>query len=101
MRTLHDCINAGEDAPYRTRITEPPHAAMPHFRCRCGRLVPADMMLDLAPEGSGGVPEKLRGQDRYRCDACWRRWIGRGEIDPDELRRLTGQPPRSDGSKPW
>lgn len=98
--TLSECIEAGEDAPYRTRIIER-EGAVPHFRCRCGRLVPADMMLDLCPDGCEGVPESLRGHDRYRCDACWRRWIGRGDLCPDELRRLTGQPPRPSEGCPW
>lgn len=66
-----------------------------YFRCRCGRSVPFDMMLDVS--AVDGVP---RGEDAYRCDGCWRRWLFEGQITPDELRRQTEQPARAE-RKPW
>jgi len=91
MKTFDD---VADRTRYRSRLRE--HNGHTLFRCRCGREVYADMMLDVT-----GVPEELRGQDTHRCDGCWRRWIALRLIDPDELRRLTGQPPRSNRRKAW
>lgn len=90
MQTLRSLIDAGAAAPYAARIDD---AAVPHFTCRCGRRVPADMMLDLSPPGASGIPETLRGRDRFRCDACCERWILEGRISRSDLRAATAQPP--------
>lgn len=84
-RTLLDLIEAGEAEPYASRIVYPTGSHVPHFRCRCGRLVPADMMLDLNPGPCGGICGHVRGRDRLRCDACWRRWVARREVGEDEI----------------
>lgn len=77
--------------PYEPRIVERPGGD--HFRCRCGRLVPADMMLDLAPSGTlHDELSALSGGDRYRCDGDWRGWLLRGLIGAARLRELTEQP---------
>lgn len=101
MRTLQHHVEAGEAQPYEGRIVYPDGTSVPHFRCRCGQRVPLDMVLDLDPEETGGVPTALRGADRFRCATCVRRWIYRGDISADEMRRLTGQPPRSNPRQGW
>lgn len=103
MRTLREVIDAGEDAPYRTRYVQVQaghDGALTLFRCRCGRRVYPDMMLEVRPPDCEGVPEALCGHDRFRCDGCWRGWLMRREIDPDELRAATNQPPRRCKEKP-
>lgn len=87
---------AQERVPYQAQIVERPEVV--HFRCRCGRLVPDDMMLDLGPSGTIPAPlDELARGDRYRCDGCWRRWLLRGAISVEELRELTEQPPPHSG----
>lgn len=92
MQVMHKTfadVPLAEREPYTSRLYT-------QFRCRCGRTVPEDMMLDVT-----GVPEELRGQDTHRCDGCWRRWIQEGRITPEGLRDLTGQAPRTNPRKPW
>lgn len=102
MRTLQDIIDAGEDAPYRSRIeVGGTTRKVVRFRCRCGRLVVPRMMLEVRPPDCDGVPDHLCGHDRFRCDGCWRGWVRRGDICPDELRALTRQPARASAAKPW
>jgi hypothetical protein len=91
MRTFAD---EADRTPYASRL-EPVAEGVEAFRCRCGRLVPPDMMLDVSAVDS--VP---RGVDRYRCDGCWRGWLIRGSVDADTLRAQTDQPART-GRKPW
>ena len=57
MRTLQDWINEDKAGPFESRISYPDGSPVPHFACRCGRVVPAYMMLDLAPENAPGVSE--------------------------------------------
>ena len=99
MRTLQDVIEEGGAAPYASRLIERGGATM--FRCRCGRLVAPELMLEVRPPEGGGVPERLCGRDRFRCDGCWTRWVRGGEICPDELRRVTSQPARASPYQPW
>lgn len=105
MKTLADRLaELPDDSPVRNRLTIV-HAE--YFRCRCGATVPADMMLDLMPP-EVPVAKRLTGEeippawkdDRYRCDACWRMAVAKGEVCPDRLREATGQPDRGEG-KPW
>lgn len=84
-RTLLDVIEAGEAEPYLSRVVYPGGTHIPHFRCRCGRTVTADMMLDLNPGTCGGVCSGVRGHDRFRCDACWRRWVACREVSEEEI----------------
>jgi hypothetical protein len=89
MKHFGHC-KAPDRANYRSRIV---NRAVPHFICRCRRLVPEDMMLDLAPNGT--LPDELSalsGGDRYRCDGCWSGWIARERIGAARLRELTEQP---------
>lgn len=89
---------AEERANYRGRIVEDEPVTL--FRCRCGRVVPADMMLDLAPSGTLHAElSALSGGDRYRCDGDWRGWLLRGLIGAARLRELTEQP--ASGGKSW
>lgn len=83
---------------YRTETTE---LGVTHFRCRCGRLVPEDMMLDLGPSGTV-APEiqALAGADRFRCDACWRRWLMRGLIEVAAFRANCSPRTESIGCRP-
>jgi hypothetical protein len=90
MRTFAD---ETDRSAYKARIVTMPSSGVECFRCRCGRVVPFDMMLDVS--AAGGVP---RGGDRYRCDGCWRRWQIEGHTDPDKFRADTEQPPRGKGS---
>ena len=99
MCTLQDWIDAGKAGPFESRISYPDGSPVPHFTCRCGRVVPADMMLDLAPESAPGVPETIRGRDRFRCDGCWTRWIRRRQITPHDFRVATAQRPLAVGSR--
>ncbi len=96
-RTLMDVITTGEAGPFESRMVEIPHSTHPHFRCRCGRITPADMMLEVQPEGCEGVGSELCGHDRFRCDGCWRRWLLRRDLTVDEFRARTGQPPAPEG----
>ena len=98
-RTLQDYIDQGQAGPYASRILYPKGTTIPHFRCRCGRVVTADMMLDLCLDGCSSVPEHLRGHDRFRCDGCWTRWRWRQQIGVNELRAATGQPLHPEGSR--
>jgi hypothetical protein len=96
MKHFGHC-KAPDRANYRSRIVD---RAVPHFICRCGRLVPENMMLDLAP--SGALPDELSalsGGDRYRCDGCWRGWLLRGRIALADFRALTEQPAPSEGAR--
>lgn len=89
---------AEERVPYQARIVEAEPVTL--FRCRCKRVVPEDMMLDLGP--SGTVAEELKalaGNDRYRCDGCWRAWLLRGRVDVASFRAATEQPPPREGAK--
>lgn len=89
---------AEERVPYQSRIVMEEPVTL--IRCRCGRVVPEDMMLDLAPSGTMAPEiEALAGADRYLCDGCWRGWLLRGRIDPATLRDLTEQPAPSEGAK--
>jgi hypothetical protein len=88
MKTFLDVLDL---TPFAGRVVDVPGGI--HFRCRCRRLVPADMMLDLGPGGT--LPDELAalsGGDRYRCDGCWRGWVMRGRIAAARLRELTEQP---------
>jgi hypothetical protein len=86
-----------ERGNYKRRIVE---RAVPHFRCRCGRLVPEDMMLNLAPSGAlADEFSALSDGDRYRCDGCWRGWLLRGWIALADFRALTEQPAPSEGAR--
>jgi hypothetical protein len=85
--------------------------ALDVFKCRCGSVKGSDLMLDF---DNPTVPAAKRlsssersavglGTDRYRCDSCWRLWIGLGIIDADRLREATGQRKRGplDTDKNW
>jgi hypothetical protein len=96
MKHFGHCVEP-ERGKYEMRIV---NRAVPHFVCRCRRLVPQDMMLDLAP--SGTLPDELSalsGGDRYRCDGCWRGWLLRGTIAVARLRELTEQPAAAEGAQ--
>lgn len=101
MRTLQDIIDAGEAEPYMSRLVEGgADGSVARFRCRCGRLVPPDMMLEVQPPGCDDDLAGVCGRDRFRCDGCWTGWVMRGQVCPDRLRELTGQPDRAEG-QPW
>lgn len=91
----------------RIRRHAGPQEAHPKFRCRCGREVDTDVMLDLLPEH---VPPAKRlteeerthcgfGADRFRCDGCWSLAVLRGVISPARLREATGQPAHKEGKR--
>lgn len=98
MRTLKDVIDAGEHEPYASRLVTDEWGVV-RFKCRCGRLVPPDMMLEVQPPGCSELAG-VCGHDRFRCDGCWTRWVMAGQVCPDRLRAITGQPARGEG-KPW
>lgn len=89
---------AAERVPYQARIVAVKPVTL--FRCRCKRVVPDDMMLDLGPSGTVAAELKaLAGVDRYRCDGCWRGWLLRGRIGLATFRTLTEQPAPSEGAR--
>lgn len=91
MQTLQDLINEGGAGPFESRIEVREGVAW--FRCRCGRRVRAEMMLDLLPPDAPGLTDGPQGADRFRCDGCWRKWEMSGAVDRAVLRAATGQPP--------
>lgn len=93
--------------PLARRVVDVPAeaAGVVHFRCRCGRVVTADMMRDFddpaVPPGQRLTAEERErlglGADRFRCDADWTGWLWKGLITRERLREATGQPPPAEG----
>lgn len=50
---------------------------------RCGRSVPADMLIDITP---------LNGSDDFWCDACRERAYATGEVTREDLHQRLGAP---------
>lgn len=122
VRTLLDHITEeggieamrGAGDPLVRRIDMQPGAALPYFWCRCGRRVPADMMVDLEPPAvaAARVPTSVRAfayrqrgavdARRFACDGCWTHWVRIGLIDKHEFRAAIGAPPLpADSRNPW